>query len=382
MQWTKRKHGAELSRRDTLGFLGIGLGISLASAWGGDENVLAALSAVDSKAKKITFPKDAIVRTVLKDVPPQDLATGGTLFHEHLSSHPAPPASPNAQSSQARPPYQYDVDSIIEDVNVAQKAGVSCIVDGGHPDMDRYLEDLQLIAAHTNVHIVASGGYFMQRTYPPNIATESEERIADNLELEARLNRLGAFGEIGAQFNGIDDLTPDEKKVLRAVGKVTIQTGLPLFTHNPYGTSPNAPREAGLKQLDVLEAVGVDPKRIAIGHVCCLDDPTADIAKQLAKRGVFVGFDRAANALTTRFMTDEKRVKMILAFLDAGYQDNLLLSSDFNRAVNRPDDNRGFGGVFTIFVPMLRAAEIKEDVVHSILYDNPRRFLAFVPKRT
>lgn len=66
---------------------------------------------------------------------------------------------------------------------------------------------------------------------------------------------------------------------------------------------------------------------LAIGHVCCLDDPKAEIAQQLAKRGVFVGFDRVTiNAI----IPDEKRVAMILAFLDAGHADHLLLSSDFS----------------------------------------------------
>ena len=84
--------------------------------------------------------------------------------------------------------------------------------------------------------------------------------------------------------------------------------------------------DAALKQLDVLEAAGADVKHVAIGHVCCLDDPKAEIAQQLAKRGVFVGFDRVGiNAI----IPDEKRVAMILAFLEAGHVDHLLLSSDF-----------------------------------------------------
>jgi predicted metal-dependent phosphotriesterase family hydrolase len=29
----------------------------------------------------------------------------------------------------------------------------------------------------------------------------------------------------------------------------------------------------------------------------------------------------------------------------------------------------------------VKAAGASEDVLHSIMYDNPRRFLAFVPKR-
>ena len=34
------------------------------------------------------FPKGAIVRTVLQDLPPESLSGGATLFHEHMSLAP------------------------------------------------------------------------------------------------------------------------------------------------------------------------------------------------------------------------------------------------------------------------------------------------------
>jgi predicted metal-dependent phosphotriesterase family hydrolase len=34
-----------------------------------------------------------------------------------------------------------------------------------------------------------------------------------------------------------------------------------------------------------------------------------------------------------------------------------------------------------VFVPKLKAAGASDDVLHRILVDNSRRFLAFVPKR-
>ena len=78
-------------------------------------------------------------------------------------------------------------------------------------------------------------------------------------------------------------------------------------------------------------------------------------------------------------MPDDKKVAMILAFLEAGYADHLLLSSDYNftaRSAARP----GYGSTLTVFVPKLRQAGVKEDTIRRITIDNPRRFLAFVPK--
>src|SRR4029077_12757259 len=130
----------------------------------------------------------------------------------------------------------------------------------------------------------------------------------------------------------------------------------------------------GLRQLDAFESAGVDPRRIAIGHTCCLDDPSAGVIKQLAARGAFVGFAR----VTAGAVPDDKKVAMILAFLDAGYADHLLLSADYNftaRSAARP----GYACTLTVFVPKLRQAGVKDEVIRRITVDNPRRFLAFAP---
>lgn len=80
-----------------------------------------------------------------------------------------------------------------------------------------------------------------------------------------------------------------------------------------------------------------------------------------------------------RFVPDEKRVQMLLKFLDAGYVNQLLLSSDFTGA--RTLEGPLYGRTKTVFAPKLVQAGVKEDTIHAILYDNPRRFLAFVPKK-
>lgn len=340
-----------------------GSALGLVSAW--------SQRAAGASAKTNQFPRGAAIRTLLKDLPPSALANGATLFHEHLSID-LPPTRPGRGTPP--PPATADVDLMIREVATAGQEGVVCIVDGGHPDMGRNLDNLRRIAMNTSVHIVAGTGYYMQRTYPADLASKSEDQIADELAREVNRDGLGAFGEIGQSANGAE-LTPDERKVFRAVGKAHLRTNLPIFTHNAYGTGPDVPREAGLRQLDVLESVGVKPQHVAIGHTCCLDDPKAEIIREIAKRGAFVGFDR----VTGGFVPDDKKVTMVLAFLDAGYADKLLLCSDFTgrRTTARP----GYGNTLTVFVPKLRQAGVPEATLHAITVDNPRRLLAFVPKK-
>jgi phosphotriesterase-related protein len=120
--------------------------------------------------------------------------------------------------------------------------------------------------------------------------------------------------------------------------------------------------------------------RVAIGYLCCHDDPRAQIAIAIAKRGAFVGFDRVVSGV--QILPDEKRLQMALMLLDAGHADRLLLSSDSSseRELKR-SGAAGYAETLVVSVPKLRAAGVGDAVVRQLTIDNPRRLLAFVPKR-
>ena len=58
---------------------------------------------------------------------------------------------------------------------------------------------------------------------------------------------------------------------------------------------------------------------------------------------------------------------LILGFLEAGYSDRLLLSSDTRKDYSR----------VARFVKQLQAAGVSDAMLHTIQVDNPRGFLAF-----
>ena len=309
-----------------------------------------------------------VIRTLRGDIAPADIR-GTVLFHEHLSMRfPLDAASH----------FTDDVPLMVDEARAAKADGLGLIVDGGHPDMHRRLDALVRITTESGLPVVASGGFYMQRTYPPALETQSADQIADALVADAARDRLGAFGEIGQQ-GGV--LTATETKVLQAVAKASVRTGLPVFTHNPYlGLRPGAadiPHDAALRQLDVLEAAGASPASLAIGHVCCLHDPKAAVAIAIAKRGAFVGFDRVTLAL----VPDADKVVAAMACIEAGHAERLLLSSDFASARSlRKNGGAGLAQTATVFAPLLLEAGLPQATLTRILTENPKRFLACTPR--
>jgi len=326
-------------------------------------------------AQDPVFPKGAIIRTILRDYAPGELAGGATLFHEHMQLAPdftarftaaaaaaraangLPPAPARAGGgAPAGPDIMHNVDLMSAEVAATKREGVACIVDAGHADMGRSIDFLRQVSLKSGIPIVAGGGFYSQPFYPKEISTMSEEQILKALIRQADDDRLGVFGEIGSW----DEITADERKVFRAVGRAHVATNLPIITHT------GIPGKSALEQLDILEDAGVRPDRVVIGHLGNLVDTNVYVHKAICRRGAFVGFDRQGGN------GDAQQVPMVMAMIDAGFADHLMFSADASS---------GYAKTLTVFLPKLRAAGVNEQVLHRIMVDNPRRFLAFVPKR-
>ena len=77
---------------------------------------------------------------------------------------------------------------------------------------------------------------------------------------------------------------------------------------------------------------------------------------------------------------DELRVRMVMALVDAGHSDRVLLASDFSDArLLKRNGGPGLAVTLTSFVPKLRQAWINDATIRALTVDNPRRLLAFVP---
>jgi len=327
------------------------------------------------------------VRTILEDVSPDRLTHGAVLFHEHMSlSVPAfwdrlmgdAPSEAREEriGSPDAPFFMEDVDAMVAELQAASREGVSALIDGGHADMGRSVAFLREISEKSAMPIVASGGYYIDQFHPPELESQTEDDIAAALADAATAERWGAFGEIASSA----EITPSERKVLRAVGKAHLATQLAIFTHTANGLE-------AVEQVDILESLGVPLDRVAIGHLGSLHDPDVTVHKAVAARGAFVGFDRVGyeggggQAAQWRGPeADARKVSMLLALLEAGFLHQVLLASDFHSARDtQHNGGPGYAQTVTRFVPMLREAGVTEDQIRTMTTDNPLRFIAFTP---
>ena len=138
-------------------------------------------------------------------------------------------------------------------------------------------------------------------------------------------------------------------------------TNLPIFTHT------GIPGKSAIEQLDILEDAGVKPECVVVGHLGNLVDQSVYVHKAICRRGAFVGFDRQGGN------NDAQQVLMVIALIEAGFAGHLMFSADASS---------GYAKTLTVFLPKLKAAGANDEVLHQIMVDNPRRFLAFVPKRS
>ena len=374
---TRPLRATRLTRRDALRLIGTGAaGFAAGCGPGGERQRESAPAPAQTRAP-LRFPEGAIVRTVLADVDPAALGTGATLFHEHLAfDFASPPAEPRAPGTPPppRPTNDEMVDLLVEELRMAAVDGVSCIVDSSiGPRTDQQLANLSAMATRSGVHIVLGGSYFLQPRYPEEIIRLPVEEIAAHLIEQAGRERWGALGEVGSSF---PEMHEDERKMIRAVSQAHTQTRLPIFTHVPHESCPSC----AIDQLDGYESQGVDMAHLCIGHQSTIrraDDPGWETHKEIARRGAFIGFDTVGHRMSSSFIPEREKVDMVLNALEAGLEDQILLSSDFaNTTQIKANWGNGFSTVLVQFVPKLRYFGVPEETIQKILVDNSRRWLA------
>jgi phosphotriesterase-related protein len=250
-------------------------------------------------------------------------------------------------------------------------------IDGVNPAPDA----LRRISNDLDLHVIVGCGWYVHSLHPAWIEDADVEAIEERL-LDVVRNGIdgtdvkpGIIGEIGTS----EELEPCEERVLRASARVAQQTGLPINIHC------HPPRyEVVARILDVLEEEGHDLGRTSLSHLDEIED--LDYHKRVLDRGVIVGFDSFGHeggyfTPTWRSRSDLEKMSTAVALIEAGYEDQIVLSQDMHRKhfLHR-FGGYGYDHVLRRIVPRMQSAlGVSDTVIRKMLVDTPQRLLAIQP---
>lgn len=303
------------------------------------------------------------IRTVLGDIPSSEL--GITTCHEHLLwVVPEPYADED---------HDLGFDSIpaaVAELRHFKVSGGSALVEMTTAEIGRCPHGLSQISRAAQVHVIATTGHHKEKFSKHALQNKSVDDIAARLIADIQTGmahttiRAGVIKAATSQ----NAASESELRVIQAVGLAHKTTGAPVSTHTEAGSF-------AIEQMQLLEQAGVPCERLLIGH---LDrDLPQETYLALARAGVYLGFDQIGK---NKYWLDEERVRLICQLIGAGHVHQILLSGDTARKSAWQTYNSGAEGIthlLTRFVPALQNAKVSEKDIHTMLVENPARFLAF-----
>jgi phosphotriesterase-related protein len=300
----------------------------------------------------------ATVQTVLGAVDADDL--GRTLIHEHVLV-----GYPGWFMDTRMPPFIRH-EALARAVDAFQQLhayGVKTVVDPCPMDLGR---DVSFVAE-------------VSQRIPFTLRHLETDAVADSFqkEIEDGVGLSGIRPGIIKIATGDGVVSDFERKMLTAASRAAMRTGLVLLSHTENCT-------CGHDQIDIVTGEGVAPSRLLVGHCCGRDDH--DYQAALARRGVYVGFDRFGIEI---FNSDASRTKNVKQMIDAGLRDHVLLSHDTVSCwlggvpgfgdpaqVANIVPNWKLTHLFENIFPALRGMGVSDADLDHIITDNPRRYFA------
>jgi phosphotriesterase-related protein len=249
-------------------------------------------------------------------------------------------------------------------------------------ELGRNPQGLVRISKKTGLNIVMGTGYYVSILQPPELASRTEQEIADEMVKEITVGfedtgiRAGIIGEIGCSA----PLDKNEHKVLLSCAEAQRRTGAAIYLH------PSPGDDLVLEDVRVLKDAGANLDRVIVGHMD-IQDYSSVTCRKLMDQGCYIGFDSFGlegflDVPRRGYVeaSDVKRIDRILSFIKQGYTNHLLISQD----VGTKDRLTSFAGtgyahILRDVVPIMNFKGISEEQIDTILVKNPRRVLSLKP---
>jgi phosphotriesterase-related protein len=246
-------------------------------------------------------------------------------------------------------------------------------------ELGRNPQGLARIAKKTGLNIIMGTGYYVSFLQPPELASRTEQEIADEMVKEIRIGvedtgiRAGIIGEIGCSA----PLDESERKVLRSCAGAQRRTGAPIYLH------PSPGDDLVLEDVRVLKDAGADLERVIVGHID-IQDYDSVTCRRLMDQGCYIGFDSFGlegflDVPRRGYVeaSDVKRIDRILGFIKQGYINHLLISQDVGTRERLTSfAGTGYAHILRDVIPIMNFKGMSEEQIDTLLIKNPGRVLA------
>lgn len=309
---------------------------------------------------------------------------GGVLAHEHFIF--GYPGWYGDTSKAAR----FDKEATLkkwEDICAKVKAaGISTIVDATPNECGRDVLLLKEISERSGINVIAASGFYFEgaggssylnfrRTGVHDIVKEIEELLAE--ELYEGIGDTGIKAGVIKLATGEGKMSEYEQILFEGAARIaSTDPNIRIITHTQSGTM-------GPEQANFLIERGVDPRQIAIGHICGSTD--MDYLLTVAETGVYLNFDRFGFDGIYGAPLDKRRIASIAGMVVNGYGDKICISHDnnidfwgrphiYSEEMEKQRVNCHWLHISEDIIPAMHKVGLSEEQTHKFLYDNPQNF--------
>lgn len=309
-----------------------------------------------------------MIRTVLGDIPHALL--GHTQCHEHLFLE-------KGKSFEINPALcMDDLDKSNAELAAYRAAGGTALVDAQPVRCGRMEDALVNASSKTGVHIVAVTGFHRMLFYDEGAFPVSwtEQQLADLFEGEVtkgmtrkdgrRIAACAGMIKAAIESGGVYADSTSEK-MFGAVAQAASISGAPVLIH----TEPNADI---MEMIEFFASAGIAPKRLIICH---MDRTRYDMGyhREVLSSGVNLCYD-SINRL--KYLSHEKEIALITAMIEAGFEEQLLLSLDTtNQRLRAYGADMGLDYILKDFSTMLREHGVPMTAIENMTVNNAQKAL-------
>lgn len=259
----------------------------------------------------------------------------------------------------------HDTDMIIDELADFKAAGGQTIFEVSTIDLGRDPWKLRRISEKTGLNIVMGSTYYHFPSLPPQtkelIMNKGINGMADLFiqELEEGVAgtgiRPGVLGEIGP-----GEGEEGTQIILHAAAIACRETGVPAIIHY-----------SNMDVLRIFEEEGSDPRKVVMGH-WGLEFPV----DEAIQHGAMISFDQFGMNFPG-IKDDNERLKEVVAMMERGYEDQLILSQDMCWKIRlRCCGGDGFGYLQNGILPRLKELGVSDAQIRKMMIENVKALFA------